>query len=527
MFCKDLFSEGAEAAARLEREVAPPAASAGTAGRTPSSRAFEVLWAAAGLGLFADLLLRPSPWGLNFALWTGLLVLAALGVAARSGYAWRPSQRGMLGGMLLLGAAFVWRDAPALAMVNLLGLVALGAWLAFPARTSSLRRSSLGPYLESAVGTATNVAVGFIPLVVSDARAGVARTRRLRDPAWRTARGVLFALPLLLFFGALFAAADARFEALASSVLRFDVAEVLSHGLVIGFFTWTAGGLLREVFVRHGGVSVPLPRFAPRLSALEVGIPLGVLGLLFLTFVALQVPYFFGGASFVEITSGLTYAQYARRGFFELVTAAAFVLPLLLFSDYLLRDEARAPRAVVRALAASLVALVLLVLASAWHRMHVYRAQFGWTELRLYTTVFMVWMGLVFVWLVATVLRDRRDRFPFLPIVTAFAVVALLNAVNPAGFIVRANAARAGAGSPFDAAYATSLGADAVPALLSALPSLEPDARCLVARRLGSLRPADAGDWRTWNVSRSRARRLLDERRSELIAMGGSCMPNP
>jgi hypothetical protein len=54
---------------------------------------------------------------------------------------------------------------------------------------------------------------------------------------------------------------------------------------------------------------------------------LGLLDLLFLTFVVIQVRYLFGGAGRVAATAGLTHTEYARRGFFELVTVTALALP--------------------------------------------------------------------------------------------------------------------------------------------------------------------------------------------------------
>src|SRR5207247_11120465 len=93
--------------------------------------------------------------------------------------------------------------------------------------------------------------------------------------------------------------------------------------------------------------------------------------------------------------------------------------------------------------------------------------------------------------------------------------IALLDGLNPDAFIVRANAERAAAGRDFDAAYAASLSADAVPDLVAALSVLKPgDRRTLEAallRRWGQTPPAD---WRTWNWARSEARRAVEERRA-------------
>src|SRR3712207_9305529 len=113
-------------------------------------------------------------------------------------------------------------------------------------------------------------------------------------------------------------------------------------------------------------------------------IVLGLLDLLFLTFVVIQVRYLFGGAARVAATAGLTYAEYARRGFFELVTVTALALPLLLIAHWLLRTETRAHERLFKALARIMVVLLFVVVASALQRMYLYQQEFGLTELRLY-----------------------------------------------------------------------------------------------------------------------------------------------
>jgi hypothetical protein len=73
--------------------------------------------------------------------------------------------------------------------------------------------------------------------------------------------------------------------------------------------------------------------------------------------------------------------------------------------------------------------------------MYLYQQQFGLTELRLYTTVFMVWISVVLLWFVLTVLRARRDRFAFGALLTGFAAIFAINAMNPDALIADTNLA--------------------------------------------------------------------------------------
>jgi Domain of unknown function (DUF4173) len=256
------------------------------------------------------------------------------------------------------------------------------------------------------------------------------------------------------------------------------------------------------------------------LGAVEVGVVLGLLNVLFACFVVVQFRYFFGGAARVMSITELTYAEYARRGFFELTWVAGLVLPLLLITHALLqrRERPAAAERIFRPLAGTQVALLFVIMASAVARMRLYQSEYGLTELRLYTTAFMLWLGLVFVWFAWTVLvRSARQRFACGALVAAFLTIGLLHLLNPDAYIVRANTAHARAGRAFDAVYAASLSADAVPALISALPSLSRDERCLVTRELSQswTRSVFDEDWRAWNLARARAWRTVAAHRAE------------
>jgi len=229
------------------------------------------------------------------------------------------------------------------------------------------------------------------------------------------------------------------------------------------------------------------------------------LDVLFLAFVLVQLRYLFGGRAHVMAQTGLTYAQYARRGFFELVVVATLVLPLVLMLDWSLRRERPRQLLLFRVLAALLLVFLAVVMASALQRMRLYQREFGLTELRVYTTGFMLWLGLVAAWLGATVLRGRHRRFAVGALVSGFVAILAANALNPDALIARTNLDR----PRVDVHYLGGLSDDAVPTLVSRLPSLPPALRADLAAELRS-RSNGTGDWRTWNLSRSNAADVLE-----------------
>jgi hypothetical protein len=230
-----------------------------------------------------------------------------------------------------------------------------------------------------------------------------------------------------------------------------------------------------------------------------------VVDLLFAAFVMVQFRYLFGGNDLVRELTGMSYAEYARRGFFELVAVAALSLPLLLAADHWIdhRDPARVRR--VRQLSGAMLLFLDVMLASALFRMWLYTTQFGLTELRFYTTAFMGWLVVVFGWFVATVLRGRRERFGTGALLAGWLVLAALNLVNPDAVIAEVNLGRAARGRPLDVAYAATLSADALPAFHRELPRLGTNEACAAAVRLEDRWREELKAAKRWTIALARA----------------------
>jgi hypothetical protein len=163
------------------------------------------------------------------------------------------------------------------------------------------------------------------------------------------------------------------------------------------------------------------------------------------------------------------------------------------------------------------VALFFVVMVSALWRMYLYYEAFGLTELRLYTTAFMLWLGAVLSVFLVTALRNRRALFGSWTLATGFAAIVLLNAVNPDALIARVNIERMEAGERFDPHYLAYLSADAAPVIVERLPEfgkkrIEPD--YTLEQALLDRWKKGSGDWRTWNLSRAKAQSLAETYRA-------------
>jgi hypothetical protein len=465
-----------------------------------------LLGTALALGVLGNALFEGAEPGVNAPLWVASLLAAGVLLARRTGTPLEGEGRWMAFPALFFAAALAWRASPALAGLNVLALAAalgLGAWRA---RGGELGDTALGRWLVGIAATGLYAAVALPVLVFGRIgwRSLVPAGRPAR--ALGVARGVLLALPLLLVFNALFASADPVFGEAVRNLFRWGGEELIEDAATVFFWSWLAAGLLWAA-LQAPGADPPLdgiPR--PALGATEIVTVLALLDGLFLAFVAAQGRYLFGGQAWVSGSVEMGWGEYARRGFFELVTVAALALPLLLALHALLRDRGGRGERAFRVLAGVLVALLFVVMVSAVQRMRLYQAAYGLTELRLYTTAFMAWLAVVLAWFAATVLRGAPRRFPRGAVLAGFAVLAGLNALNPDARIARTNLERAERTGKLDAAYLSSLSADAAPVVAPRAAGLrlaEPE-RCRLGNALrGWERPG--ADWRSWNWSRARA----------------------
>lgn len=475
-------------------------------------------------GILGDSILRVFPWGLGAT----LLATALIGVVA-----WLQLRRQTRVGSgrvaltvvaLALALGFLWRDAAVLKVLDVLALIVTLGLLASERADQEGGGLTLGGLALRVCGTGAHTWFGPPLLVVKDVEWSRLRTGSLVGGTVGLVRGLAVTLPIVLVFTALLAKADPVFALRLGELLDVDILALIGHVSGVLVYGWIAAGYLRAAVLRDR----PLRSLPPRpawlaLGRIEIGLALGSLDLLFSAFVWIQIRYLFGGSEWVQSVAGLTYAEYARRGFFELVTVAALVLPLLLVAHWLLRPEGRAEARMFVALAGVQVVLVLVMLVSALERMRLYREEYGLTELRFYTTAFMAWLGLLLLWFLLTVPRGRRDAFAAGVLVSAFATLFLLHAVDPDDAIVRTNATMMRA---FDVRYTKNLGADAVPALLEVAPSLAPAPRAALAQALlEHWAAAPEGDWRTLSLARARARRAVRDAERELRAMAGDVEP--
>jgi Domain of unknown function (DUF4173) len=527
----------------------------------------QILEVSIVLGILADSLLRETPFGLNILLWISALVLAMIFLGFRNKSETLNLQTVALHGALIFFAAcFAWRDSGQLKLLDGFAILTILAVLTLPMMKIATHLAGVSQYGFAFVLTTVNAAFSPFLLLIEDITWKTFPQTGLTKHIISVFRGLTIAAPILLIFGGLFMAADAVFEGIVQNTFNFDPKVLVTHSITIAAFSWVVAGYLRgsltagfaklpDVEVaKNENRSQPLsvtqhttdepiakdetqtetpkadetskqtpwnwqkmdnsmiPGFMT-LGMIEITIVLGLINLLFFAFVIVQTPYLFGGFELVQQTADLKLANYARRGFGELVTVAALVLPILLTSHWLLRRNQPKNELLFRILAGIQIGLLFVIMLSAAQRLFILTGNLGYglTIVRLYPMVFMIWLAVVFVLFGVTVLRNRRQHFAWGALWSAMLILGVMHFFNPDDYIARTNIRLMQEGRGFDAAYHQTLSADAAPALLNAIPLMDNFGKCEMKYKIETILQQGETDFRSWNYSRTVEHELAND----------------
>ena len=398
------------------------------------------------LGWAFDFLFWKKPVGLNFAIYVALCIVTGIFLLGADGRRLSPRSSLLLIPMAFLATMTFLRLEPMTVFLSvamtlfLMGVFALtylgGRWPHY-----ALLDYIFG-YLRLFASMIARP-LGFAAEVRREQPSG--REKRISN-IWPAVRGIVIALPVVAIFASLLSSADPifsqRFEYFIALFNIENLPEYIFRLVYILVFAYAlAGTYLHAAQNEDEKISEDKPFISPFLGFTESGIVLGSLVILFVGFVAIQFQYFFGGQANINI-QGYTFSEYARKGFGELVTVAVFSLLLILGLGAITRRDSESQRRVFSGLGVSLVGLVIVMLVSAFQRLVLYEQAYGFSRLRTYTHVFMIWLALLLVTVVLLEILRRERMVGLAMVVASLGFVISLNVLNVDAFIVKQNVQR-------------------------------------------------------------------------------------
>lgn len=427
------------------------------------------LWFVAGVslvfGILFNVLFFNKNIGISFFVYFGLLMLALFILLNKFQISYNKKTLWYLAPILFFSLMVGVRDSEFLLFWNVVLTFALVLLLTHHLVGRSIRNILFLDYLQTGIVLPLNMvgkSFSSIGRLLSSS-SGVKEGGKLKQ----IIKGIIITLPVIVVFLILLSSADLVFKQFLGNLISFHISEEKIAQLILAiFFTFVWLGFYTYILENVNEQEVPaVPEQISsfKLGTIEAQILFGTLNFIFLLFVAVQIRYLFAGHSAIT-TLGFTYAEYAHKGFGELVVVALLTFGLVLFAERFVEKKESSHMGWFKIFISILVALTLLIMASAFIRLTIYEQAYSLTFLRVLVQAFIIWLAVVFLWLEYKILfkvNNRKFVFGVFGAVVAFFV--LFNLINVDAFIARENINKFAKSGKLDTEYLATLSADATP----------------------------------------------------------------
>lgn len=328
--------------------------------------------------------------------------------------------------------------------------------------------------------------------------------------------GLLLAAPILFVVIGLLASADRVFQSWVTEIPDWfsdlPIAEgigrtIVAVGITLYTFCYLWGILFPKVAeVSNSSIGIEdkteVVKKKAFLDPITAGTLLVCVNLVYVLFAIIQFSYLFGAAN-GSLPSGVFYAEYARRGFAELIAVAIINMTLVFPGLYFIRRSSQISETIRKGLLTMLVACTIVMLISAYGRLSLYEEAYGFTQTRLLVQGFMIFLGVLFLIAFFRIWIERISMSKAY-ITTAIFAYLVMNYINIEHLIVTNNMNRYEKTGKIDLKYLGNLSTDVVPGLKK-LQIKHPEIDSIHATIDRIHRNSDEGSWPSWNLSQYRA----------------------
>ena len=471
------------------------------------------------LGLLFDYFFYGKIPGIAFLLYIMLVVAGLFTIASLFKKQISKEALWLLAPLIFFGAMVFVRSSSLLTFLNVVASLLLLLIIAKVSFGDKLKNFLVGDYIKIFFLPFKFIRPLFQTLSNLFSLRGVNKDKKV---LLQVVKCILMAIPVLFIFLLLFYSADLIFQKYVSDLIKIDIEpETVFRSILILIATLVYIGAYSYSFrERENQIAAQQNSKSHSIGHIESSILLGSVNVLFFIFILVQLTYLFGGESSIS-AQGFTYAQYARRGFFELIAVAIISLLLLLITEKYVTKKETDHALGFKILSTALIVQVILIMASAFTRLSLYEEAYGFTTLRLYSHIFIILLAIVFCLLLYKIYKDKRENtFAFRVFISIVLFLAVVNFLNPDAFIARRNIERFTTTGKLDIYYLNRLSDDAIPDTIKVLNISNEDLRKSFAREL--YRRAQNSDspyfseWQSLNISRMGADKILNSKIREL-----------
>lgn len=400
-------------------------------------------------------------------------------------------------------------------------------------RDSSFR--NVGDFFRTLFGlTFGNIGAAFYGIFHREDETGETKSRKMGAPLL----GFACAIPVLLIVIPLLMSSDEAFDNMLGRISGDTVGELVLSTL-LGLFAFLL--IFSRLFaLPKAEKREKAPSTFRGMASVTLCVALGMISFVYVLYLVSQLAYFFDAFSGL-LPKGFSVAEYARRGFFEMCIVCAINLALIFLAALLSRKEEGKTPLAIRLFSLFFCVFSLVLISTALSKMFLYIGSFGMTHKRILTSVFMLFLAVMFL---AVGLRLFVPRVPYMKIclITASLLLIATCYVNVDSMIAEYNVT-AYQNHKLDSIDMDTLaeldGDSAVPWLLELLEDEDRAMRTEAAEQLQALfdeaylvdwewtgssyehsyryQPLD---WRAYNLAAAKAHQLLWENRAAFLDAG-------
>lgn len=474
-------------------------------------------------GIGFDVLFYDKPLGISYPLFVlSMLVYFVRCLPARIAVK-ADFRMFLLASVILLSMTFALFNNPVLRALNMAAVPVLA--VLFAEQAAGLHSAGSPWGLQRIAAALRRLLVRSISAMPVGLRIPARHLRQRTDagrfqPVFKIAIGLLLSLPLVILAGALLSSADKLFQQtlqqvpdwfrdvpLGEIVYRILIIVIVAcyiFGLIWSFRKDVEKGAQREEISRQNGT-----RFLPAIDPIITATVLISVNAVYVLFAVVQFAYLFGGGQGL-LPDGMTYAEYARRGFGEVTFVSVINFGLMLVTLFITPAGGHLAGKLVRPVLGLLTANTAVMLISAYVRLDMYEAAYGYTYTRFFVNSFLLWLGSMLIVMLLKIIRPGKELFRTAFIVTVSAYL-LLNYVNVDAVIAGQNIQRYHASGRIDWNYLNGLSYDAVPSLMK----LSTDKEGAIYLKQGFARKKEQltneASWPSFNVAKYRAKRIIQD----------------
>lgn len=319
------------------------------------------------------------------------------------------------------------------------------------------------PYLFSRLLAAMKYNVSIMGVFSKGIKGGVDDGKYL---VWKKILvGILISLPVLFIVLNLLMAADSQFSRIIGGIPHWFHkvdAETVMRFIITFVYTFAFFGLMQVLF--HKQIKAIKQQWniqTPQMDAVIAITVLVIFNLVYLLFVLVQFKYLFSGT----LKGDFTYAQYARKGFFELLFVSLINLSITIMVVNFVNWATIVTKRFTQFLLTVLILSSGVMLASASMRLSMYEEAYGFSFIRVFSHSFMIFLAVIFLYTLIKIWVEKLSLFHFY-FISALIYYTAINIINLDQIVVKQNIARYEQTGKIDVHYLNSLSSTGVLGLI-------------------------------------------------------------